>query len=214
MDTRPEPPPEGRLIEAATRLLDISIREAARRAGISYGRWRQIVKGYQNVSPGEYAAVRNAPAATIAKMARAAGVTPAQLAAEGCRPDAAAVLADLLAADDEPTLAGILPAPAATDPLTVRIGQAIADEMTRIRGEEVAVRLTEIAAEIRDYIAARREDGIPEREIFEDKFERNLWLTELTPEDQRVLAIAALRSVRPRRPNSDTSPPPPIELAG
>ena len=219
MDTRPEPPPEGRLIEAATRLLDISIREAARRAGISYGRWRQIVKGYQNVSPGSYAPVR-APAKTVAVMARVAGVTPGQLEGEGCRPDAAAILAGLLA-DDEPTLTGISPAPsaveppAAPDPLTARIGQVVADEMARIRGEEVAEKLTGIAADVRKRIESERRRGTPEREIFTDPFERNLWLTELTPEDQRVLAIAALRSVRPERPpNSNTSPQPPIELAG
>ena len=197
METRPEPPPEGRLIEAATARLDISIREAARRAGMSYGRWRQIVKGYQNVSRGSYARV-TAPARTVARMARAAGVTPAQLAAEGGRPDAAAILADLLEAEDEPTLPGI-PAVAA-DPLTVRIGQVVADEMNRLRGEDVAAKLTGLAAEIRREIDAKRADRVPEDRIFADEFERNLWRTELTPEDQRVLAIAALRSMRPRPP--------------
>jgi transcriptional regulator with XRE-family HTH domain len=106
-------------------------------------------------------------------------------------------------APDEPTLPGIPAAGASTgpDPIAVRIGQAIADELKRI------------AAGIQAEIDAARRAGIPDPDIFEDPFERNLWLTELTPEDQRVLAIAALRSVRPRRPNSNTSPPP-IELAG
>ena len=93
MDTRPEQPPEGRLIDDAADRLDLSIREAAKRAGISYGRWRQIVTGYQNVSPGVFAAV-HAPAKTLAKMARVVGVTPPQLTEAG-REDAAAILAEL-----------------------------------------------------------------------------------------------------------------------
>jgi len=69
----------------------LSAREAARRAGISEGRWRQIASGYQVVSAGVYAPVRG-PAGTLARMASVAGVTPAQLRRAG-RPDAARVLA-------------------------------------------------------------------------------------------------------------------------
>ena len=78
MESRPEQPPEGRLIADAASRMELSIREGARRAGISYGRWRQIVTGCQNVSPGSFAAV-HAPAKTLAKMAEVVGVTPAQL---------------------------------------------------------------------------------------------------------------------------------------
>jgi hypothetical protein len=92
MDQRPEQPPEGKLIEDAAGNLDLSIREAARRAGLSYGRWRQIVKGYQNVSPGVYAQVRNAPAKTVARMAAVVGVAPEQMETEGQRPDVAEVM--------------------------------------------------------------------------------------------------------------------------
>jgi hypothetical protein len=72
----------------------MSAREAARRAGLSEGRWRQITAGYQVVSPGVYAHVRG-PAATLARMAAVAGVSPAQLRAAG-RDDAASVLAGKL----------------------------------------------------------------------------------------------------------------------
>ncbi len=75
MDQRPEQPPEGRLIADAADRLDLSIREAARRAGLSYGRWRQIVTGYQNVSTGSYAKVL-APSRTLAKMAESQGPRP------------------------------------------------------------------------------------------------------------------------------------------
>jgi transcriptional regulator with XRE-family HTH domain len=69
----------------------LSAREAARRAGISEGRWRQIASGYQVVSAGVYAPVRG-PAQTLARMAAVVGVTPAQLTEAG-RPDAAKALA-------------------------------------------------------------------------------------------------------------------------
>jgi hypothetical protein len=91
MDERPAPPPEGQLLATALAATGMSIREASRRAGISYGRWRQITTGYQNVSPGSYARVR-APAKTLARMARVVGVTAGQLEDEGERPDAATVL--------------------------------------------------------------------------------------------------------------------------
>jgi hypothetical protein len=68
----------------------LSAREAARRAGLSEGRWRQITAGYQVVSAGVYAPVRG-PAATLARMAAVAGVTPDQLRQAG-RPDAAKAL--------------------------------------------------------------------------------------------------------------------------
>jgi hypothetical protein len=91
MTERPEPPPWGALISAALASEGISAREASRRAGLSEGRWRQITGGYQVVSPGIYAEVRG-PAATVARMAAVAGVTPAQLRAAG-RDDAAKMLA-------------------------------------------------------------------------------------------------------------------------
>jgi len=90
MTERPEPAPWGALIAAALARQGISAREAARRAGMSEGRWRQITGGYQVVSPGVYAHVRG-PAGTLAKMAAVAGVTPAELRAAG-RDDAAQVL--------------------------------------------------------------------------------------------------------------------------
>src|SRR5215472_6757100 len=82
MTERPEPPPWGALITAALARQDLSAREAARRAGLSEGRWRQITAGYQVVSPGVYAQVHG-PASTVARMAAVAGVTPAQLRTAG-----------------------------------------------------------------------------------------------------------------------------------
>jgi transcriptional regulator with XRE-family HTH domain len=97
MAQRPDPPEWGVLIAAALRTAGISKREAARRAGISEGRWRQIASGYQVVSPGVYAQVRG-PAATLARMAAVAGVTPEQLTKAG-RDDAACLMRE---AEDRP----------------------------------------------------------------------------------------------------------------
>lgn len=88
----PDPPPEGVLIEAARQAAGMSAREAARRAGISEGWWRQVVRGYQTVPGGGYGPVRG-PSATIARMAIAAGgITPEQMKDQGQRPDAAAAM--------------------------------------------------------------------------------------------------------------------------
>ena len=91
MAQRPAPPPWGVLMTRALVRAKLSAREAARRAGISEGRWRQIAGGYQVVSAGVYAPVHG-PAGTLARMAAVAGVTPAQLRRAG-RPDAARALA-------------------------------------------------------------------------------------------------------------------------
>lgn len=91
MPERPAPPPWGALLTKALPRAKLSAREAARRAGISEGRWRQIAGGYQVVSAGVYAPVRG-PADTLARMAAVVGVTPAQLRRAG-RPDAARALA-------------------------------------------------------------------------------------------------------------------------
>jgi hypothetical protein len=88
---RPAPPPWGALLTKALGRAKLSAREAARRAGISEGRWRQIAGGYQVVSAGVYAPVRG-PAGTVARMAAVVGVTPAELRRAG-RPDAAQALA-------------------------------------------------------------------------------------------------------------------------
>jgi transcriptional regulator with XRE-family HTH domain len=76
-------------------------REAARLAGISDARWRQLVTGYQSVGQGHYAPL-TARAETLARMAAAVGVTPEQLA-EVDREDAAAVLIRINREPAEPT---------------------------------------------------------------------------------------------------------------
>ena len=98
MPDRPEQPPEGALIQRAVDRRRASVRKLAAVAGISEGRWRQIVNGYQSVGRGEYLPV-TAPPLTLARMAGAAGVDAAQLREAG-RADAAEELERLK--DDEP----------------------------------------------------------------------------------------------------------------
>lgn len=64
--------PLGDLLEHARERLSISKREAARRAGISEGRWRQIVSGQQR--SGDAIIAVNPRRITVAAMARAVGV--------------------------------------------------------------------------------------------------------------------------------------------
>jgi hypothetical protein len=107
VDTRPEQPPEGALIAEALTHSGMSIRRAASLAGISYGRWRQITSGYQNVSHGSYGKV-HAPPDTLARMARAVGVTAEQLEGAG-RDDAADALRNLGSTTPGGALPDILP---------------------------------------------------------------------------------------------------------
>lgn len=93
MADKPAQPAEGTLLQRALIRARLSARAAADKAGISEGRWRQIVNGYQSAR-GNHIPVR-APAATLAHMARALDVTPDELVEAG-RADAADVLRDLI----------------------------------------------------------------------------------------------------------------------
>lgn len=92
------------------------------------------------------------------------------------------------------------PGPDPADVMVLRIGEAIAAEMGRI------------AAGIGGEITAARRLGVPEDAMFTDPGERALWAIPLMSEDDRVLRIAALRSMRlDRLPRYGRGP---VELAG
>lgn len=91
--TRPEPPPEAPLIDAARRQRRITVRELARQARISEALWRQIVSGYESLGAGQYREVRAKPE-TLARIALALGLTPEQLTRVG-REDAATALEEI-----------------------------------------------------------------------------------------------------------------------
>lgn len=125
MTTKPDPQPEGKLITDARKRARLSGREAAKRAGISEGRWRQIVNGYMVVTKGVYSPVVGAPPETIARMAQSVDVTPEQLE-EANRADAAEELRKLN--DDARAVADQAP-----DDLDRRIARLKADPKKRRR---------------------------------------------------------------------------------
>lgn len=86
--------PWGKVIDEARRRAGLSARKAAEQAGISEGRWRQIVNGYQPAGRGQVVTVEG-PDDTVARMAQAVGVSPAELRKAG-RERAAVVLEGLL----------------------------------------------------------------------------------------------------------------------
>ncbi len=79
-------PPEGRLLAKALKRSPLSQRAAAKLAGISDTRWRQIVNGYEQ--RGEVRLPSHGPARTLARMALVVGVSNQELRDAG-RDDAA-----------------------------------------------------------------------------------------------------------------------------
>jgi transcriptional regulator with XRE-family HTH domain len=98
--SQPAPPPEAVLIRLVREAGNIKLPAAAKAAGISVARWSQIENGYE-MRLGEARPVQGTRS-TIAHMAAAIGLEPARLATEGARPDAAAVLAEILRSDGGP----------------------------------------------------------------------------------------------------------------
>jgi transcriptional regulator with XRE-family HTH domain len=90
----PTPPPEAVLIRLVREAAGLKLPAVARLAGISKARWSQIETGYETRA-GSYRQVKGR-AVTVAHMAHAIGLAPERLATEGNRPDAAAVLREIL----------------------------------------------------------------------------------------------------------------------
>ena len=91
--TRPEPPREAPLIDAARKRARITVREAARQSRVSEAHWRQIISGYESLGGGQYREVHAKPE-TLARIAQVVGITPDQLVKVG-REDAAQALEEI-----------------------------------------------------------------------------------------------------------------------
>lgn len=128
---RPAQRPEGHLIYTAAR--GRSATTLATLAGISATRWRHIVNGYQPMGAGQNLVVV-APPGTLARMARAVGVTPEQLAEVG-RDDAAAELRALTELEAPPRRADTPPLPAELDDLIAIYVSADEEEREVIVGQ-------------------------------------------------------------------------------
>lgn len=140
MDERPPQPPEGRLIADAMKRSGLSGRKAAALAGISEGRFRQIVNGYQVVRAGVYVPVEGPPD-TVARLAQTVGVTPEQLDEAG-RADAAEELRAL---------------PAERDPAALPSLEQIAERQRELEARDLAREQRDRAREKR---AQRLEAGV------------------------------------------------------
>lgn len=100
MTTLPEPPPEAQLIARLRGEMRLSVREAARRAGIGVATWTQNEQAYRRVAPGMAIRIR-ATDDKLAAMALVVGAAPGQLREAG-RDGAAAILARLIDAAPDP----------------------------------------------------------------------------------------------------------------
>jgi len=91
--------PEAALLEGLrTAQYKLTQKAAAKKAGITESRWRQVVGGYQPSKDGAPRVRVVAPAQTIARMAYAVDAKPQQLKDAG-RQDAAVELAEILASN-------------------------------------------------------------------------------------------------------------------
>jgi transcriptional regulator with XRE-family HTH domain len=102
---RPPARPEGALLRLARQAAGLSIPEAVRLSGVSKARWSQVESGHETRA-GVIRPVQ-AKADTLARMARAVGVTPERLESEGQRADAAEILREILRAPAERPLASV-----------------------------------------------------------------------------------------------------------
>lgn len=123
--SEPAQPLEAKLIERLRTSVRprLSIRAAAKDAGISDSRWHQIIKGYRQETHDLRVPVR-APADTLARMARTVRATPDQLREAG-REDAAIELEELLLAGSVKSL--IPAADSAPERDEARAAQALVD---------------------------------------------------------------------------------------
>jgi hypothetical protein len=187
METPPAPQPEGLLLESARQAARLSAREAARRAGISEGYWRQVVKGYQSVSGGAYAPISDVPAKTIAKMAVAVGLSPERMETEGGRPDAADRMRSM-------------PAPPARPPAGATLTVADLLGPDPIEGELARLEV-EVWTEM-----SRHPAGTRPAAIFTHPAEVALMGVESAELAQRVRWIAEFRFARAHPPRADSEP--------
>lgn len=126
----PEQRPEGKLIQDALKASGRSIRQVAPLADISEARWRQLVQGWMPTGPKETKA-QKAPAATLARMAQAAGVTAQQLTDAG-RQDAAEILERMPTGPQPATVRGKVHMPAVRVVATASSASTVNDEIEMI----------------------------------------------------------------------------------
>lgn len=204
--------PEGALLARLREANRISGRQAAARAGISEGRWRQIEKGFQSAG-GQRVPVR-APASTLASMGNALGASRQQMVEVG-REDAAdlmpeapdgMVLAEHLQSEREQARRVLL-ADASLDAIVHELSNRVREAGLNFRAEmsnEYAISSMAERQEKTHAQAAPIDDagGTPADELAERR--------DLTPEEEResiqqALDDEAARHGKTDRPGTDQS---------
>jgi transcriptional regulator with XRE-family HTH domain len=121
------PTPEGLLIRRVREMTipKLSIRNAARRLGMSAEQWGSVERGY-NYAGGKGGRSFSPPPATLAKMAHVLEISPERLEAEGQRPDAAKMLREMRPREEAAPASG-LPAVSDRPGVSIRIppGQVV-----------------------------------------------------------------------------------------
>lgn len=107
---RPPARPEGALIRLTRQASGMTVPEAVKRSGVSKARWSQVESGYETRN-GVTRPVQVKPD-TLARMARAVGLSPERLESEGQRPDAAEILREILRSQPEGPRLSPVPDPA------------------------------------------------------------------------------------------------------
>ena len=142
------------IIERKRKARGLSVREAARRATLSEGRWRQIAKGYQSAAQGMKVPV-NAPIETLMRMARATGVQASDLRSFGEDEVASSIESQERSKLSHPFMLGRQDGASA---ISLIPDEVIVDELVRrlASGREAQERVANAVAD--GILTARRED--------------------------------------------------------
>lgn len=165
--TSPPARPEGALLRLARQAAGLTIPDAVRLSGVSKARWSTVESGYE--SRGGVSRPVNAKADTIARMARAVGLTPERLESEGQRPDAAGILREILRAQPAPVAAP--PVPAGAGSLTADAALIFPDDPAAQTLLVRAVRDIHTLRELAGWITWQRKvaaEGFPEEDLRRD----------------------------------------------
>lgn len=199
---RPPAPPEAVIIRLAREAAGITISDAAKRAGVSVARWSQIETGSEmrrgTVSP------VTARAGTIARMAHAVpGITPERMETEGRRPDAAAILREIISAPAAAPRAAAIPEPGEPAPrprsftdvdkndpeLRPFLESVTADLLRAIGIDPIPGRVKADDEALDELVAPKPGEEIP---AF-SKYERALWDNQGLTAEQKRHTIAKMR---------------------
>lgn len=183
----PDTPRYGSVIELARKGAGLSMQRAADAAGISKATWIDSTRGYRRRGA-EWETVEPKPE-TIARMARAVGISPERLKTEGQHPEAAEILAEIQRT--QPALQRpAAPRPALRD--TGGIPVVSADPA------ELAPYIEQVWAEVAAAKAFHGPHPAGEQVFPADPDEARMWDREVLTEPERVRLVAFIRMMAGR----------------